>query len=160
MFNAFLAALIPLLLVFGLYHLFTWFNVFHINERPYWKRVGLTAAISHFLLATGFFLFAWFDHSGLAYRLSGMSFAVYLFQHSTFWQMLAIFDTIAMLAVFGVFSLMSPSVAADQLLIVAIGITYLVGTAQWYFLGGAVGAALQKIWDGLKTGEEGEEWFQ
>jgi cobalamin biosynthesis protein CobD/CbiB len=38
--------------------------------------------------------------------------------------------------------------------------TYVVGTAEWYFLGGAVGAVLQKIWDGLKTGEEGEEWFQ
>jgi hypothetical protein len=55
---------------------------------------------------------------------------------------------------------MSPSVGSEQLLIVAIGMTYVVGTAQWYFLGGAVGAVLQKIWDGLKTGEEGEEWFQ
>jgi hypothetical protein len=65
-----------------------------------------------------------------------------------------------MLGLLGVFSLMSPSVGSEQLLIVAIGMTYVVGTAQWYFLGGAVGAVLQKIWDGLKTGEEGEEWFQ
>jgi hypothetical protein len=55
MFNAFLALLSPLLLVFGLYHLFTWFNIFRINERAYWRRVGLTSAISHFLLATGFY---------------------------------------------------------------------------------------------------------
>ena len=46
MFNAFLAALIPLLLVVGLYHLVSWFNVFHLNERPDWKRVGLPAAIA------------------------------------------------------------------------------------------------------------------
>src|SRR5688572_8383765 len=109
MFNAFLTALIPLLLVFGLYHLFTWFNVFRINERSYWKRVGLTAAISHFLLATGFFVFAWFDYSGPAYSLTGINFPIYLFEHSTFWQMLAIFDTIAMLGILAVFSLMSPS---------------------------------------------------
>jgi len=160
MFNAFLVALIPLLLVFGLYHLFTWFNVFRINERAYWKRVGLTAAISHFLLVTGFFVFVWYDHTGPAYRLSGIDYAVFLFEHSAFWQMLAIFDTVAMLGILAVFSLMNPSVAADGMLIVAIAMTYLVGTAQWYFLGGAVGAALQKIWDGLKTGEEGEEWFQ
>src|SRR5688572_18721791 len=160
MFNAFLAALIPLLLVFGLYHLFTWFNVFRINERVYWKRVGLTAAIAHFLLATGFFVFAWFDHTGLAHRLSGMDYATFLFQHSTFWQMLAIFDTVAMLGILAVFSLMSPAAAPGQLLVVAMGMTYVVGTAQWYFLGGGIGAVLQKIWDGLKTGEEGEEWFQ
>ncbi len=97
MFNAFLALLSPLLLVFGLYHLFTWFNIFRINERAYWRRVGLTAAISHFLLATGFFLFAWFDHRGIAYLLSRMDYATFVFQHSAFWQMLAIFDTAAML---------------------------------------------------------------
>jgi hypothetical protein len=160
MFNAFLVALIPLLLVFGLYHLFTWFNVFRINSMVYWKRVGLAAAISHFLLATGFFVFAWFDHTGLAFRLSGMDYATFLFQYSTFWQMLAILDTLAMLAILGIFSLMSPATPSDQLLVVAIAMTYLVGTAQWYFLGGGIGAVLQKIWDGLKTGEEGEEWFQ
>jgi hypothetical protein len=160
MFNAFLATLIPLLLVFGLYHLFTWFNVFGINGWVYWKRVGATAAISHFLLVTGFFVFAWFDHRGLAFRLSGMDYATFLFQHSAFWQMLAVFDTLAMLAVLAVFSVMSPAVPPEQLLIVTMVLTYLVGTLQWYFIGGGVGAILQKIWDGLKTGEEGEEWFQ
>jgi hypothetical protein len=160
MFNAFLAVLIPLLLVFGLYHLFTWFNVFHINDRVYWKRIGLIAAISHFLLATGFFVFTWFDHQGVVYTLSGMDYAAFLFQHSTFWQLLAVFDTIAMLGILAVFSLMSPAVGGGTLLLVAIGMTYIVGTAQWYFVGGGIGALLQKVWDGLKTGEEGEEWFQ
>jgi hypothetical protein len=160
MYNAFLAVLIPLLLVFGLYHLFTWFNIFHINEQVYWKRIGLIAAISHFLLATGFFVFEWFDHQGVVYRLSGMDYATFLFQHSAFWQLLTVFDTVAMLGILAVFSLMSPAVGAGTLLLVAIGITYIVGTAQWYFVGGGIGALLQKIWDGLKTGEEGEEWFQ
>jgi len=160
MYNAFLAVLIPLLLVFGLYHLFTWFNIFHINEQVYWKRIGLIAAISHFLLATGFFVFEWFDHQGVVYRLSGMDYATFLFQHSAFWQLLTVFDTVAMLGILAVFSLMSPAVGAGTLLLVAIGITYIVGTAQWYFVGGGIGALLEKICDGLKNGEEGEEWFQ
>jgi len=160
MYNAFLAVLIPLLLVFGLYHLFTWFNVFRINERPYWKRIGLTAAVSHFLLATGFFVFSWFDHTGVAYQISGMDYPTFLFQHSAFWQLLGIFDTIALLGILAVFSLMSPAVGGGTMLVAAIGMTYVVGTAQWYFVGGGIGAILQKIWDGLKTGEEGEEWFQ
>ena len=160
MFNAFLAVLCPLLLVFGLYHLLTWFNIFRINDRVYWKRVGLTCAISHFLLATGFFVFAWFDHRGVVYRLSNMDYATFLFQHSVFWEMLAVFDTVAMLGTLAVLSLAGPGIASSQLLIAAIGLTYIVGTAQWYFVGGAIGAILEKIWGGLKTGEDGEEWFQ
>jgi len=160
MYNAFLAVLIPLLLVFGLYHLATWFNVFRINDQPYWKRVGLTAAVSHFLLATGFFVFAWFDHTGVVYRLSGMDYPAFLFQHSAFWQLLRIFDTLSLLGILAVFSVLSPDVGGGTMLAVAICMTYIVGTAQWYFVGGGIGAILQKIWDGLKTGEEGEEWFQ
>jgi hypothetical protein len=160
MFNAFLAVLCPLLLVFGLYHLFTWFDVFRINERVYWKRVGLTCAISHFLLATGYLLFVWFDHRSAAHMLSGVDYATFLFQHSMFWPMFAVFDTVAMLGTLASFSLMSPAVTPGQMLLVAIGLIYVVGTVQWYFVGGAIGAILEKVWGGLKTGEEGEEWFQ
>ena len=159
MFNAFLALLSPLLLVFGLYHLFTWFNIFRINGRAYWRRVGLTAAISHFLLATGFFLFAWFDHRGIAYLLSRMDYATFVFQHSAFWQMLAIL-ILRQCWELSLFSLMGPAVSSDRLLLVAMGLIYIVGTLQWCYVGGAAGAILQKVWDGLKTGDEGEEWFQ
>jgi hypothetical protein len=92
--------------------------------------------------------------------VSGTDYATFLFQHSAFWQMLRVFDTVALLGILAAFSLMSPAVGAGTLLLVAIGLTYTVGTAQWYFVGGGVGALLQKVWDGLKTGEEGEEWFQ
>ena len=160
MFNAFLALLSPLLLVFGLYHLFTWFNIFRINERAYWRRVGLTAAISHFLLATGFFLFAWFDHRGIAYLLSRMDYATFVFQHSAFWQLLGIFDTVPMLGILAAFTLMARSGVSGGLLAVAMGMTYVIGTLQWYYVGGAIGAVLEKVWGGLKTGEDGEEWFQ
>jgi hypothetical protein len=55
---------------------------------------------------------------------------------------------------------MGPAVGSDRLLLVAMSMTYIVGTLQWYYVGGAVGAIVQKVWDGLKTGDEGEEWFQ
>ena len=161
MLNAFLAVLIPLLLVFGLYHLFTWFNVFRINERVYWKRVGLTAAVAHFLLATGFFVFTWLElQSNRTYVQLGMSYAVYLFQRSAFWQLLAVFDTVPMLGILAAFTLMDRSGLSGGTLAVAIGMTYIVGTLQWYYVGGGIGAILEKIWGGLKTGEDGEEWFQ
>jgi hypothetical protein len=161
MLNALLAVLIPLLLVFGLYHLLTWFNVFHINERVYWRRVGLTAAISHFLLATGFFVFTWLDlQENRVYVAQGMTYSTYLFQHSAFWQLLSIFDTVPMLGVLAAFTIMDRSGISGGVMAVAIGMTYIVGTLQWYYLGGGIGAVLEKIWGGLKTGEDGEEWFQ
>jgi len=161
MLNAFLAILIPLLLVFGLYHLLTWFNVLRINNRVYWRRVGLTAAIAHFLLATGFFLFVWFElQSNRTYLALGMDYATYLFQRSTFWQVLGVFDTVAMLGILAVYTLMAHSGVSGGLLGVALAGTYLIGSLQWYYVGGAVGAVLEKLWGGLKTGEDGEEWFQ
>ena len=161
MLNAFLAVLIPLLLVFGLYHLLTWFNVFGINERVYWRRVGLTAAISHFLLVTGFFLFTWLElQSNRTYVALGISYGTYLFQRTAFWQLLAVFDTVPMLGTLAAFTLMDRVGMTGGVLWVALGMTYIVGTLQWYYVGGGIGAILEKIWGGLKTGEDGEEWFQ
>lgn len=161
MVNAFLAVLIPLLLVFGLYHLLTWFDVLGINNRVYWKRVGLTAALAHFLLATGFFIFTWFDlQSNRTYVVLGMNYATFLFRHSAFWDLIAVFDTVPMLGILAAFSLMDRAGISEPLLLVALAIIYTVGTAQWYYVGGGIGAILQKIWEGLKTGEEGEEWFR
>ena len=161
MLNAFLAVLLPVLLVFGLYHLFTWFDVFRINSLPYWKRVGVTAAISHFLLVTGFFVFTYFDwQANRVYVLLGMNYSTFVLKHSAFWQLLMVFDTAPGLGVLAAFSLMNRAGISTFLLPVAMVITYLVGTLQWYFLVGGIGALLERFWSGLKTGEEGEEWFQ
>jgi len=161
MLNAFLAVLLPILLVFGLYHLFTWFDVFRINSRVYWKRVGLTAAISHFLLVSGFFVFTYFDwQANRLYVLLGMNYSTFLFKHSAFWQLLMVFDTVPGMGVLAAFALMGRAGISTLLLPVAMAIIYVVGTVQWYFLVGGIGALLQRFWEGLKTGEEGEEWFQ
>jgi hypothetical protein len=161
MLNAFLAVLLPLSLVFGLYHLFTWFNIFGINRYVYWKRVGLTAAISHFLLVTGFFVFTYFDwQANRMFLLLGMHYSTFVLQHSEFWQLLLTFDTIPGLGVLAAFSLMGRAGVSNSLLPVAMAIIYIVGTLQWYFVIGGLGVLFQRLWDGLKTGEEGEEWFQ
>jgi hypothetical protein len=161
MLNAFVTVATPFLLVFGLYHLFTWFDLFHLNRRTYWKRVGLTAAISHILLATGFFTFTYFDfETNRAAAAPGMSYGTFLFQHSAFWRLAAVLDTAPLVAVLAVFTVMDRAGMTGPLLLLAMALVYVVGTLQWYYVGGGVGLLLDRFWNGLKTGEDGEEWFQ
>src|SRR5688572_3281162 len=107
MFFTLASFLLPPLLVFGIYHLLTWFNVFHLNQRAYWTRVAIASAISHVLLATGFFVFAYVDFQERP-RLDGVdtSFGRFLFDRSDFWHLLTVFDTAPMLVILGVFSLL------------------------------------------------------
>jgi hypothetical protein len=142
------------LFVFGVYHLLTWFNIFRINERVYWKRIAVASAIAHILLLTGFLVFSWFD-------ASGTPFGPYLFNNSEFTRLLRVFDTAAMLLILLVFSAMARAeINPPGLLVLTLAITYLVGSLQWFLIGGGIGALLEKFWSGLKTGEdEDEEWL-
>jgi hypothetical protein len=137
--------LLPPLFVFGVYHLLTWFNVLRINERVFWKRVAITSALSHILLTSGFFLFSYLDAEGGA-------FGRYLFDRSDFWRMVTIFDTAAMLVMIGLFSILDRAgMNPPGLLAMTISITYLVGTLQWFLVGGGIGAMLERFFEGLKT---------
>ena len=142
------------LFVFGVYHLLTWFNVFRINERVYWRRIAIASAISHILLLTGFLAFSWFD-------AAGAPFGPYLFNNSEFTRLLRVFDTAAMVIILLVFSAMARAeVNPPGLLALALGISYVVGSLQWFLIGGGIGALLEKFWSGLKTGDdEDEEWL-
>jgi len=142
------------LFVFGVYHLLTWFDIFHINERVYWKRIAIASAISHIFLFTGFLAFSWFD-------AAGASFGPYLFNNSEFTRLLRVFDTAAMLIILLVFSAMArAAVNPPGLVVLTLGITYAVGSLQWFLIGGGIGALLEKFWLGLKTREdEDEEWL-
>ena len=146
--------LLPPLFVFGVYHLLTWFNVFRINERVFWKRVAITSAISHILLASGFFVFTYLDVR------DATPFDVYLFNRSDFWRLMTIFDTAPMLVIVGLFSgLDRAGVNPPGLIAWTIAITYVVGTLQWFFVGGGVGALLERFFEGLKTPDpEDEDW--
>jgi hypothetical protein len=142
------------LFVFGVYHLLTWFNIFRINERVYWQRIALASAISHIVLLTGFFVFSWFD-------AAGAPFGPYLFNNSEFTRLLRVFDTTAMLVIVLVFSAMARvELNPPGLLFLTIGITYVIGSIQWFLIGGGIGALLEKFWSGLKTrDDEDEEWL-
>lgn len=156
------AFLLPPLLVFSAYHLLTWFNPRIINERSYWTRVAVASAISHVVLVTGFFVFAYVDYQEQI-RLESIAtgFGPFLFDRSEFWRLMTIFDTAPMLVILGLFSMLDwMGVNPPGLLIATFGITYLVGTLQWFWIGGGIGALLQRFWAGLKAGdEEDSEWM-
>ncbi len=162
MWNLFVGLLLPLLLVFGLYHLMTWFNVLGINDLVFWKRVARTSALAHILLATGFFVFTYFDF--LSNReLAGfdLPYGTFLFDRSEFWQLMKIFDTVPMVILAALFwSLDKIGLSVPGLLLLTFVITYAAGTLEWYFLGGGVGALLQRFWTGLKTDDdEDQDWL-
>jgi hypothetical protein len=161
MFSVAVAVLLPFLLVFGLYHLLTWFNVFRINERVYWKRVALASAISHILLATGFFIFSYFDYqANRSLTTVGLSYGAFLFNRSDFWRLISVFDTLAMACILAFFTVLDRlGIEIPAILAIAIAIVYAVGTVQWYFVGGAVGALVERFWHGLKSGEDEDEDF-
>jgi hypothetical protein len=142
------------LFVFGVYHLLTWFNIFRINERVYWKRIAIASAISHIFLLTGFLVFSWFD-------AAGAPFGPYLFNNSEFTRLLRVFDTAAMVIILLVFSAMARAeVNPPGLLALTLGISYVIGSLQWFLIGGGIGALLERFWSGFKTrDDEDEEWL-
>lgn len=152
----------PVLLLFGLYHLLTWFNVFGINRRLFWKRVGLTSALSHIILALGFFLFSYFDYSMNSDKLfAGVGFDRYLFDQSEFWRLMLIFDTAPMVVLLAVFAIMARMEWNPPILVaLAMTLTLVAGTLQWYFVGGAIGLLVERFWSGLKSGDDmDEDWL-
>jgi len=146
--------LLPPLFVFGVYHLLTWFNVFRINERVFWKRVAMTSALCHVLLASGFFVFSYID-------ASDSEFGAYLFNRSNFWRLITIFDTAPMLVIVGLFSAFDRAgINPPGLVQMTLAITYIFGTLQWFFIGGGIGALLERFFEGLKTPDpEDDQWL-
>lgn len=158
MWNLFISLTMPPVFVFGLYHLLTWFNLRGINECVYWKRVAVASAVAHALLTAGFFVFSYFDYrASREFTAFGASYGDFLFSGSQFWPLITIFDTAAMAVIVGLFAVLDwMGMAPSGLVPVTMVLTFAVGTAQWYFVGGGIGALLQKFWTGLK-GNEGAD---
>jgi len=149
---------LPLILVFGMYHLMTWFNILRINSLVYWKRVAVVSSIAHVLLVTGFFIFTIFDYQANR-DLAGydLGFGAFLFDRSQFWPLMTIFDTLPMALLAAFFLLLEwMKLTLPGLLALTVVITYIAGTVEWYFVGGGVGALLSRFWESLKT--EDEDW--
>jgi hypothetical protein len=147
--------LMPPLFVFGIYNLLTWFNILRINRHVFWKRVAMASGVSHVLLATGFFVFSYLDAGEAA------TFGNYLFEQSNFWKLVTVFDTVPMFTIVISFSLLDRAGLNPPVVALTIGIVYLIGTLQWFFAGGALGAILERFFEGLKTPDpDDEEWMQ
>jgi hypothetical protein len=153
--------LMPILLVFGVYHVMTWFNVAGMNQRPHWRRVAMASLASHLLLVSGFLVFFYIDYRQNTRIAMEVDFETYIFNGIPFWQILMIFDTLpafVLLALFYAFD--KVSVSPGSLLPATMAIVYVFGSLQWYFVGGGLGAVLERFWSGLKTGdEEDEDWL-
>ena len=154
MFSTLASYLLAPLFVFGVYHLLTWIDVMRINARPAWKRVAIASGVSHILLATGFFVFAYLEAAGADY-------GPFLFNRTAFWRMATIFDIAPTLLFLAVFTLLGRlGISPPGVLFLTVAIIYAVGTLQWFLVGGALGAILEKFWEGLKTPEpEDDQWL-
>lgn len=141
------------LFVFGVYHLLTWFNLFQVNQKVFWKRVAIASGICHVLLAAGFFAFLYIDSGSLP-------FGPYLFNESNFWKLMEIFDTVAMLVILVLFSALDRAgINPPGLVAITIALTVIVGTLQWFFIGGGIGALLERFFQGIRTPDpEDQEW--
>lgn len=160
MFFTLASFLLAPLFVFGVYHLLTWVNAFKINECSYWKQVAVASAISHIVLLSGLAIFLYFDFQAHQ-RLEGQgwAFGYFLFNRSSFWRLVIIYDTAPALAVI-VFSAILDRFGMNPpgLVPLTFAIVYAIGTLQWFFVGGAIGALLERFWSGLKTDDEGEDF--
>src|SRR5262249_47963742 len=109
---------------------------------------------SHILLASGFLAFSYFDAGNAA------AFDVYLFDRSNFWMLMTVFDTASMLAIVVLFSAFDRAgMNPPGLLAMTVAIIYVIGTIQWFLLGGGIGALLERFFEGLKTPDpEDEGW--
>ncbi len=114
----------------------------------------MASGVSHVLLVSGFFAFTYLD-AGRA----GADFGPHLFNTSNFWRLATIFDTAPMLALILLFSaLYRADLNPPGLVAMTLAITYIIGTLQWFFVGGAVGALLERFFEGLRTPDPEDDW--
>ena len=71
-----------------------------------------------------------------------------------------VFDTAAMVVILILFAgLDRAGINPPGLVPITIVLTLLVGTVQWFFVGGGIGALLERFFQGLRTPDpEDQEW--
>jgi hypothetical protein len=154
--------LLPPLLIFGLYHLTVWFDIFGMRRRVFSRQVGVSSGLAHGLLALGGFGLLYVDYESTATMFGNdMGFAAFLMNSRDFWQFLLLFDTLAGVAMLGLLALLDyVNLGTGPIVPVTAGMVLLLGTFQWYWFGAAAGATLERIWSGLKTQDEDEpDWL-
>ena len=72
-----------------------------------------------------------------------------------------VFDTVPTVVLLGVFGVLDRfSISFLPVIPLTFGIVLLAGTIQWYWVGGGIAAACERLWSGLKTpDDEGPDWL-
>ena len=151
--------LLPPIFVFGIYHLALWIDFLGIRRRKFWRRMALASGVSHLLLVAGFFVFFYVDYQATTGLVGGsVSPDAFLFGQSPFWSLMVVLDTLSMLVLLGVFGMMDRlGIALGGSVPMTAGVIFVIGTVQWYWVGGAIGAAWERLWMGLKGADESDE---
>jgi hypothetical protein len=149
--------LLPPLLIFSLYHLSLWFDLFAIRRMLFWRRVSAVSALSHVLIAMGIFGLLYLDFKSAVSLLSAdLAFDAFLLNNGQFWQTLLVFDTLAAVTVVGLLAILDyAGTGPGPILPLTMGLVLILGTFQWYWIGGILGAVFERVWSGLKT--QGED---
>lgn len=157
-----ISAALAILLVSGLYSSMMWLDVWGMRSRRFWKRVAVASGIGHVVLLAVFLLVAYLDFRATENLLpEGVSFSAFLFNDPDFWRVFLIFDTLAAIAVVGVLGALDAlGWQAGAILGISVCLALLVGTAQWWAIGGLLGKGIDHLIGGLRTpDDEMPDWF-
>lgn len=151
--------LLPVLLVFGLYHLNVWLNFAGVRAWPFWRQVAAASGEGHILILLGIVALAGLDYrTQLAVSGPGSPFGVYLLTGTDFPAVMWLLDPLPMAILFVMIPLI-PAIAG-----VVLGVTLstllLAGTLQWMAVGGVLAWTFGRIWGSLRTeGDDLPDWF-
>jgi hypothetical protein len=151
--------LLPVLLVFGLYHLNVWLSVPGIRDRPFWGQVAAASGEGHVLILVGIVALAGLDYrTQLDLAGPGSSFGVYLLTGTDFSAVMWLLDPLPM-AILAVLVSLIP-IAAGVIWAVTLPTLLLAGTLQWMAVGGVLAWAFGRLWGSLRTeGDDLPDWF-
>jgi hypothetical protein len=155
---AVLLLLLPLLLVFAVYHLGVWLRFPGMGGLLFWPRVALAAALTHVLLVAGLVLAVAADYRmTLAYPGAAASLEAYVMANNDLHGVVWFLDPVASLLLAGMWGRV-PGVGHSVL--AGVLVILIVGTFQWYVLGALGSAALERIASALRTGgDDLPDWF-
>ncbi|HLQ78367.1 MAG TPA: hypothetical protein VK210_13490, partial [Terriglobia bacterium] len=86
---------------------------------------------------------------------AGLGYGAFMFDRSQFWPLMAIFDTLPMAVLAGLFRFLAwTGHSPPGLLLLTFVIIYAAGSVEWYLIGGGIGALLERFWAGLKTPDD------
>jgi hypothetical protein len=122
----------------------------------------MASATAHTLMAFGLLIVFFLDYRSMgSLTAPGAGLSTFILGSAEFWQMVVVFDTVAAGVLAALLAgLDYVGLGAGPILPVTVLVVLIVGGAQWYLIGGGVGALVERVWSGLKTqDEDGPDWL-